>query len=349
MSEPYRQFTDLMRRGRHREAADLAEAESARNGGASCFWLTRRAAALNRASAHEEALSAARAALGIEPANPYAVLAAGEALFGLQRPEEALGHFREVVSHEKVGARARTGLFESLAKLGRWEELQDRLAQAPEEERHQWRVKSLCALGRTLDAIEECRKWLAIRPHHPPALWELVELEVKVDGLEAVRLRYEKLARIPTLPGIYREVFASLCRRAGLPERALQEYEKIETSGMGTRLQKKQAFLLAKTGREREAIPLLEELLRLEPRDVYLHSSYGAACARADELERAITFYIELMGRHPEEKGLYGRINRLKKRLEARSRQSGPAIPDGAAPVKKAPEGEAPGGTAPGR
>jgi tetratricopeptide (TPR) repeat protein len=149
-------------------------------------------------------------------------------------------------------------------------------------------------------------------------------LEVASDGLETVRTRYGRLARILTLPPIYREIYASLCRRAGLPELALEEYQKIGGRGEGTRVQKKQAFLLAKTGHEQEAIPLLEELLTLEPKDIYLHSSYGAACARVNQIERAIEFYIRLMGIHPEERGLYGRINRLKKKLEARPAQPGP-------------------------
>ena len=163
-----------------------------------------------------------------------------------------------------------------------------------------------------------------MRPDHPPALWELSELEVAADGLETVRARYERLARIPTLPPVYREIYASLCRRAGLPELALKEYQKIGDAGEGTRVQKKQAFLMAKTGREQEAIPLLEELLTLDPKDIYLHSSYGAACARVNQIERAIEFYIRLMGTHPEEKGLYGRINRLKKKLAARPSKPGP-------------------------
>ena len=114
----------------------------------------------------------------------------------------------------------------------------------------------------------------------------------------------------------------SLCRRAGLPELALKEYQKI--AGDGTRVQKKQAFLLAKTGREQEAIPLLEELLTLDPKDVYLHSSYAAACGRVSQIERAIEFYLRLMGTHPEEKGLYGRISRLKKKLAVRLARPGP-------------------------
>jgi tetratricopeptide (TPR) repeat protein len=329
MTEAYRRFSSLMESGKYREAAELAAQELARGEGAGAFWLTRRASALNRAADYEQALADSKEALAIDPSNPYAILCAADALRGLQRPAEALGHYREISTHAKVGARARAGAFESLAALGQWQELLDSLSTAPAEERYGWRVKALHALGRTVEAMSECRQWLTARPDHPPALWELSELEVAADGVETVRLRYERLARIPTLPPVYREIYASLCKRAGLPELALKEYQKISGAGEGTRVQKKQAFLLAKTGREQEAIPLLEELLTLDPKDIYLHSSYGAACARVNQIERAIEFYIRLMGLHPEEKGLYGRINRLKKKLESRSaRPTGPGPED---------------------
>lgn len=319
MTDAYQRFSALMKAGRYREALDVTGQELARIGTGDAFWLTQKANALNRSSDHAGALEAAHAALATAPSNPYAVHAAADALLGLHRMEEALGHYREIAGHEKIGSRARAGAFECLERLGRWEELLETLASTPQKERSPWRVKALRSLGRTEEAVAECRQWLSDRPHHPAALWELSALEVSVDGLEAVRSRYEKLAKIPSLPGIYREIHASLCRKAGFPELALEEYGKIDATGAGTRVQKQQAFLLAKTGREREAIALLEELLTIDPKDMYLHSSYGAACGRVNELERAIEFYIRLMGRFPEEKGLYGRINRLKKKLEARA------------------------------
>ena len=34
----------------------------------------------------------------------------------------------------------------------------------------------------------------------------------------------------------------------------------------------------------KKAVEIIEELLRVDPKDVYLHSSYGAACTRIGEL-----------------------------------------------------------------
>jgi tetratricopeptide (TPR) repeat protein len=209
---------------------------------------------------------------------------------------------------------------ECLAGLQRWELILERLAgwNLPEEQSLPWRVKALSALGRNEEALESCRRWLELRPHYSPALWEASELETRVSGLEAAVEKAGRLARIPSLPQVYREIYASLCRRAGKPEEAVKAYETIGAEGEQSRIQKKKAFTLAKSGREQEALTLLEELLKSEPADRYLHSSYAAACRRIGELERAINFYNRLLTVHPEERSLYGRIKGLQRKLEER-------------------------------
>ena len=81
---------------------------------------------------------------------------------------------------------------------------------------------------------------------------------------------------------------------------------------------------MARNGREREALPLLEDFLREEPRDMYLHSSYAAACKRVGKTERAINFYHELLGLYPDEKSLYGRIRKMHRDLDAQGKSGGP-------------------------
>ncbi len=318
MSAEYDEFRKLLQRKQFRDAALLAERQVLQSPPSDAFWLTQQAVALLRAEDYEPALKLARKALEAEPSNPYAVVTAADALLGLQKHEEALAGYVECLASPRLAARARKGILDSLSHLKRWDEVLARLAQwaLPAEESVAWKVKALAGLKRTDEAIAECRTWLANRPHHPPALWALTELEVERDGLEPVLERMEKTVRIPSLPPVYREIYASLCRRAGRPEAALKEYEKLEAQGAGPRATRQQAFLLAKTGKEREAIPLLEELLRADPRDMYLHSSYEAACRRVGEAERAINFYQALLGQHPEAKGLYGRIKALQRALE---------------------------------
>ena len=319
---PYPEFQRLLNQGEYPEAARYAR-QQAKGGGGSrrgseAFWLTQEARALSRAGEHAAALEAGRRALALAPDNPFAVAATADALLGLGRLEEALGYYQELLLQPRLLQQGRKGLINCLGGLKRWEDVLERLASwsLPEEQSLPWQVKALGALGRDEEALAGCRRWLELRPHHPAALWEATELEVRLNGLEAALEKAGRLARIPSLPQVYREIFASLCRRAGRPEEAVKAYETIGAKGEQSRIQKKKAFTLAKSGREHEALPLLEELLKREPADTYLHSSYAAACRRIGELERAINFYNTLLTLHPGEHSLYGRIKGLKRRLE---------------------------------
>jgi tetratricopeptide (TPR) repeat protein len=322
MSREFEEFQRLLRGKNFAEAALFAERESLRNGPTpDPFWLTQQATALARTGQHGAALAAARRALVADPSNPFGIIAAADSLLGLDRMEEALSHYREALAFPRVTRRAKEGILDCLTRMRRFEKTMSLLAEwaLPEEESAPWKVKALTGLGRKEEAMTECRKWLARVPHHPPALWALAELEVEHDGIEAVIDSMERAVRIPSLPPVYREIYASLCRKAGRQETALKEYEKLGSQGTGFRARRQQAFLLAKTGKEREAIPLLEELMRGDPADMYLHSSYEAACKRIGETERAVNFYNTLLGLHPEARSLHGRITKLRRALERSS------------------------------
>jgi Flp pilus assembly protein TadD len=314
---PYRDFQELFGQGRYQEAARYAEQETQREPGSAQFWLTQQAKALIRLSDYRSALEVGGRALALEPGNPFAVAVTADALLGLERLEEALPRFEELLRSPRLQEKGRKGTLECLGGLRRWSDALERLAAwgLPEGEALPWRVKALSGLGRYEESLECCRRWLELKPHHPPALWARTELEVRAQGLPATLETMGRLARIPSLPGIYQEIYASLSRKAGQPEEAMKAYERIGAEGEQARIQKQKAFTLAKSGREAEAIALLEELLKLEPKDRYLHASYAAACRRVGELERAINFYNQLLGRHPEERSLYGRIKGLQKKL----------------------------------
>jgi len=317
MSEAFAEFQKLLKGRRFRDASALAEREQLRASPKDVFWLTQQAVALSRASDYSQALEAARRALSIDSASPWAIIATADALLGLQRTEEALAHYREVLPNPRLAARARRGALECFIRLKRWEEGLSLTGQwaMPAAEALPWKVKALAGSGRNDEALDACRTWLEASPDNPQALWELTELEVRRDGLEAVLERLGRTLKIPSLPPVYHEIYASLCRRAGKPESALREYEKIAASGAQAKIQRKQAFTLARSGREREAIPFLEELLRADPRDVYLHSSYQAACKRIGEVPRAVSFYEALLEANPDLKGLHGRIRSLRRAL----------------------------------
>jgi len=61
----------------------------------------------------------------------------------------------------------------------------------------------------------------------------------------------------------------------------------------------------------------MEELLKLNPKDYYVHTAYIPACRRVKQLDRAIEFYQRLLESNPEEKSIYGRLKKLKNTMES--------------------------------
>jgi len=323
MSAEYSEFVELLKMGKPLDAARFAERELLAGGGEDSFWLTQQAVAFMRARRYEDALPPAKRALELQPRNPYGLLAVADALLGLGKVEDALAHYREAAENDRAHDRAMRGVFECLGQLSRWTETVEIIEQEPSLRTSalRWHIKALVGLGRSDEAVSVCRKRLRKSPDNSSALWALAELEIQSEGLDAVISRIGKVARIPSRPPVYREIYASLCRRAGRPEEAVEQYEKIASGRPSGRIEAKKAFVLAKSGREKEAIPLLEDLLRDDPANMYLHSSYAAACRRIEELPRAERFYGELLSLHPEEKSLFGRMRGIKKQMGTEKRE----------------------------
>lgn len=303
-----------MTSGQFEEAARLAESEYLKSDANNPFWLTRQATALSRAGQHETSLSISQRAISLQPTNPFAILAVAEALYGLKRIEEALLHYEDIVAHPKLSAAARRGILECLLVLKQWNRILELLQQwgMPPEKSHRWRARALAGLQCWDEALEVCRQWLKSHPDHPSALWTLIELEVQREGLQPVLARMAKLAKIPSRPPVYKEIYASLCRRAGKPELAVEQYAKLTRGSTNVKILRKQAFALSDSGKKSEAIAMLEELLKIDPKDYYAHNSYLAACKKTNQVERAAQFYAELVEKNPDEKSLYGRIRKIE-------------------------------------
>ena len=321
MSKEYNQYRELLSQRKFGEAARFAEQAYLEGNPTNPFWLTRQAAALTRAGEFGQALTVSEQALAIAPANPYAVLCMAEALSGLRRYKEALAYYEPIATdaNDKVARVARNGMLACLAELRSWDRILEQIGiwQMPPDRVYRWRVKALEGQNRTDDAIDICHQWLKGNPDHPQALWALTELEIRRDGFDAVLTRMGRLAKIPSRPAVYKEIYASLCKRAGKPELALKQYEKIVHTTSDPNIHRKKAFALAKSGREPEAIALMEELLKLNPKDFYIHSAYIPACRRVKQLDRAMEFYQSLLESHPAEKSIYGRLKKLKDTMES--------------------------------
>jgi tetratricopeptide (TPR) repeat protein len=321
MSKAYDQYRELLSQRQFGEAARFAEQAHLEGNPQNPFWLTRQAAALTRAGEYVQALTVSEQALALAPANPYAVLCMAEALSGLRRYKEALEYYEPIAidANEKVATIARKGMLECLAGLKSWDRILEQIGiwEMPPDRVYRWRLKALEGQNRTDAAINICHQWLRDNPDYPQALWALTELEIRRDGFDAVLTRMGRLARIPSRPAVYKEIYASLCKRAGKPELALKQYEKIAHTASDPNIHRKKAFALAKSGREPEAIALMEELLRLNPKDFYVHSAYIPACRRVKQLDRAVEFYQRLLESHPTEKSIYGRLKKLKNKMES--------------------------------
>ncbi len=317
-SEAYEDFRELLERNSTTEAIELAERQLVEAGGVDEFWLTQLSRAHLRAQHRWQALEYANRALEQAPNNGFALVARGKAHRSLKNYDRAVSDFEEGLSMKRVVKQSRWGLVTTLTRMERWEELINRLNEweFPEEQLLRWRLKAYAGLEQYDQARDTAKRLLEIEPDDPRTLWELVDVEIEQEGLESVKERYARLARIPSRPRIYREIYASLCRRAGDEETAAEQYAQLQKEDADPSIQRRRAFTLAKTDREEEAIPLMEELLRQSPNDHYVHNAYKAACERVGELERVWSFYGELLRIHPDEKSLYGRRKKIAKQLE---------------------------------
>lgn len=317
-SKSYNEFITLYKRDSFKEAADYAERCSLEPGENSGFWLTQQSRALLRAGQSIKAHACAQRAVQCVPGNHYALLTRAEALAKLGRFSEALNDFSELLNSPKTVSRARRGVLECIAQTTKnWSRILALITEwnLPPEEAIRWRVTALIGLKRQEDAMKECHNWLKLSPDNPTALWKLTELEIARDGIEQVLARMARLAKIPSRPSVYGEIYASLCRRVGKTETALGQYKKLADKNSDRRIIRKQAFAMAKSNREAEAVPLMEGLLRIDPRDIYIHSSYVAACKRLNDLARPERFYQELLSAHPSEKSLYGRLRKVQSQM----------------------------------
>ncbi|MBN2035595.1 MAG: tetratricopeptide repeat protein [Chitinispirillaceae bacterium] len=326
MENAYREFSAIMKRRAFKEAVEFASRRSLEKGGSDGFWLTQYSLALREAGRIDEAVGAADKACAVAPRNAWALIARAEALLKKGDVDGAVDSFNEAMSDARAGTRARKGILVCLARKDHWERILSFLAQndLPPNDSFSWRVKALMGLGRNDEAEKACDEQLASDPDHPAALWKKCELRVAAEGVEPVRQRFSRLARIPGKPPVYAEIYAWLCKRSGNLSGAVEQYERLSRSGGNPSVLRKQAFALAKSGHEGRAVGLMEELLRLAPDDRYLHAAYLPACTRLGDLERAWKFYHELQALHPEQKGLYGRLKRVQKAIEKKNKEQTP-------------------------
>ncbi len=320
----YEQFKSYLRSHNYSAAFETAQREALKNPAQKVFWMNQQAIALINAGNIKEATEILKKALSIDPESPWTLFFYSEAKQKSGDIAEALIGYEELVGNEKLARRAQRGALECLIHLKEWNRALDCISQwnLPPQESCRFQIQALTGLNRTDEAFSLCNLWLQTSPDNKAALWLLVMLEISRYGLDTVRLKYERLAKIPSKPPIYGEIHAYLCKKSGKIDKAISQYQKLQTKTQDPSILRKKAFALAKSGQELQAIPLLEELLRVSPADTFLHSSYSAACNRSSNLERAWKFYHELLSLNPDDMRIFGRIKKIQKKLEESSGES---------------------------
>lgn len=314
-TEAYSEFQAAMRRRDWGAAIALAERLLAEADGGQAFWLTQLARARRGAGRLKEAVAAADEAVALAPGDGYAYLARGDALRDNGQTDDAIADYRMACRDRRTRAWGLRGGLSCLQAKEDWVAILKVAADPdlPENEQILWRARGLAGTNNLPAAEEACREGLGLFPDDPPLLWELTELDVRTQGLENTLCRFRRMAKIPSRPAVYGKIYAALCRRAGRGEEELKQYELLAEKMPDVGLLRRKAFSLARNGHEAEAIPLLEELLRENPQDTYIHNAYAGACRRIGQLDRAREFYPGLIRLHPHVGPLYGRLKRLEK------------------------------------
>ena len=210
----YDKFKSYLRSRNYNAAFETAEREALKNPAQKIFWMNQQAIALSNAGNTKEALEILKKALTIDPQSPWTLLLYSDARLKSGDISEALSGYEELVGNEKLARRAQKGALECLIRLGEWNKTLDYISQwnLPSEESYKFQIQAFTGLKRTDEAFSLCNQWLQLSPDNKSALWLLVMLEISRDGLETVRLKYERLAKIPSKPPVYGEIHAYLCK-----------------------------------------------------------------------------------------------------------------------------------------
>lgn len=315
-SERYLEYKKLISNKEYLKALLLAEEEHLRVSDGKVFWLVQQANALIKLKRISEAVAIAESALNVAPQNAWTLLTLAEAYRVNGDFARALELYEEVYLSLGSEPAAKFGLLRCLVDKKDWERLLEKLSQIELDEKEvlEYQLKAYSGLKDEAKVLLCVNRLLEICSEHRQALWEKTKIDIKREGMEGVLSKLARLVKIPSCALVYHELYAWVCKESGEMDKAISEYQRLVPSTSSALRQ--QAFALAKSGREQEAVPIMESLLSDNPSDVYVHSSYVAACTRISLQERAISFYSELLQKNPQQKNLYGCISRLRKSIK---------------------------------
>jgi len=311
----YDAFKELLNKLRFREAAYFAQKAAIAYSRDRAFWLNQQSVALLRYGRPAEALVTAEEAQKLQPGY-FSLLLCAEALLLTGDFETALAAYRKLGSVPTVADKAQRGTLDCLIKLYRLDEALLALADFYKtgEMLFSYKARILHGLDRVTETLDVCNQWIGVSPANRAAWWRVCTLEVMRDGLATTLTKYEALAASAPRQAIYRELCAILHLKSTFTTPDIKS-PTIGSPPPPAGTMPKQAFVLAKSGKENEALPLFEELLRTDPADQYISNAYTAASRRVGYLENARQFYRALQLLFPEEKSMYCRMDAIARDL----------------------------------
>ena len=297
---------------------------------ASLLWAT---------GAHGDAVREAEATLALDSDEAGAHTVLGRAALRSRRLKQAIGHLARAYGRSPTARRAELwvralreagDLDEAAAVLGRERERDDRLSAALRRE------EALLAEGRG-EADRAAALWTELLEDPGEGAFARGRLlRLRTRDMPGDRAAEELLAaarvRSANDPEAGREILLAAAdrRRAdGDLLGAAEAYRRYLEERPGDPYVLRQlAFVLRRQGLVSEAQPLLETLLRAEPGDAYVRNALVADYMAAGEAEEGLSLLRAVLAEHPEAKGLYAAIRRLRAGTEGASREGREAAAD---------------------
>lgn len=152
------------------------------------------------------------------------------------------------------------------------------------------------------------------------------QMRAKLQGLEpsvaAAQLQKAiKVGERKFNPYLYL-LLGDLYREAGDEEIAVKAYRQAyELDTQNAQALSQYLFALRRCGRKKEAWPLLKELLNRRPDDVTAKSSLLKDAGELNKEEEAVSFFEELLEKHPERKELFGAIRKMHRAIKHKEDQ----------------------------
>lgn len=171
--------------------------------------------------------------------------------------------------------------------------------------------------GRLNDAKQALKKLIAACPNDGFAIKQLIEMG---DGKDEGKLKeIDNLLKLPANKENRELLFSRVkfLEAAGDVDGAVSAACEIAAKFTDdVKIKTALAYLLVRAKRYDKAVPLLGELLALNPKDFYLHNALFRVCKENGRLEDVYSLYTELIRTHPSEKTLFGRRRRVQQMLE---------------------------------